>query len=158
MSPAASALAAPGLARRGATRVRFALVSGGTTVLDVLGVVVGHRVLGLPLGLAVALAFAGSSALHFALHRVWVFAAQGCPREQGKRYVAMLAGNLLVTAAAVPALAHLGVDYRVAKLVVTVLVGLGNVAVLHLWVFRAAPPAPVVRIPAPRRAPVPTAA
>ncbi len=157
MSPAASALAAPVRARRRATGVRFALVSGGTTALDVLGVVVGHRVLGLPLGLAVALAFAGSSALHFALHRVWVFAAQGCPRRQGVRYVAMVGGNLLVTALAVPALAHLGTDYRVAKLLVTALVGLANVAVLHHWVFPRPTAAAVVRIPAPRRAAVLTA-
>lgn len=158
MSPAVSALAAPGGARRRATGARFALVSAGTTLLDVLGVVVGHRVLGLPLGLAVALAFTGSSALHFALHRAWVFAAQGCPRRQGARYVAMLGGNLLVTALAVPALAHLGLDFRVAKLLVTVLVGLANIAVLHHWVFPRASAAPAVRIPAPRRAPVLTAA
>ena len=116
------------------TTVKVCLVGAGTTALDVLGVAAGHGLLGLPLWLAAAAAFLLSSVLHFVLHRAWVFASQGCPRSQAARYAGLLAGNLAVTAVGVPLLA-LGIDYRLAKLLVAALIGVGNLLVLQRWVF-----------------------
>ncbi len=136
--------------------LKIGVVGGGTAVLDVLGVVAAHQWLGLPLALSAVLAFVLASALHFVLHRSWVFGSSGCPRRQGVRYLGLLAGNLAVTAVGVPLLAGLGMDYRLAKVLVTVLVGLGNLAVLHLWVFAHRPRSGVrVHVPQQRPALVP---
>ena len=93
----------------------------------------------LPLGLDTALAYTVASLLNFVLSRQWVFeqASNGAsPRTALIRYVVVIVVGLLVTAAAVPALADLGLDYRIGKLLVSVVVGIANYFIFPWWVFR----------------------
>ena len=93
----------------------------------------------LPLGLDTALAYTVASLLNFVLSRQWVFeqASNGAsPRTALVRYVVVIVVGLLVTAAAVPALADLGLDYRIGKLLVSVVVGIANYFIFPWWVFR----------------------
>jgi putative flippase GtrA len=96
----------------------------------------------LPLGLDTALAYALASLVNFVLSRQWVFeqAAQGAePRTALVRYAVVIVLGLLVTAAAVPALSAAGLDYRIAKLLLSMLIGIANYFVFPSWVFRARP-------------------
>jgi putative flippase GtrA len=93
----------------------------------------------MPLSLDTALAYTLASLLNFVLSRQWVFeqASKGAtPRTALIRYVVVIAIGLLITAAAVPALSAAGIDYRIAKLIVSLLVGIANYFVFPWWVFR----------------------
>jgi putative flippase GtrA len=93
----------------------------------------------MPLSLDTALAYTVASLLNFVLSRQWVFeqASKGAtPRTALIRYVVVIVVGLLVTAAAVPALSACGLDYRIAKLIVSLLLGIANYFVFPWWVFR----------------------
>jgi putative flippase GtrA len=93
----------------------------------------------MPLGLATALAYAVASLVNFVASRQWVFeqASQGAaPRAALVRYVVLVGIGLLLTAIAVPVLAAAGLDYRLAKLAASTLVGVGSYFAFPLWVFR----------------------
>jgi putative flippase GtrA len=93
----------------------------------------------LPLSLDSGLAYTLASLVNFILSRQWVFeqASNGAdPRTALIRYVVVIAAGLLVTAAAVPALSACGLDYRIAKPVVSLLLGITNYFVFPGWVFR----------------------
>ena len=93
----------------------------------------------LPLSLDSAVAYTLASLLNFVLSRQWVFeqASKGAsPRTALIRYIVVIGVGLLVTAAAVPGLAACGVDYRIAKLVVSLLLGIINYFIFPAWVFR----------------------
>ena len=95
----------------------------------------------MPLALDTALAYTLASLVNFVLSRQWVFeqAAQGAePRTALVRYVVVIVIGLLITAAAVPALTDAGLDYRIAKIVVSLLIGIANYFAFPGWVFRGA--------------------
>ena len=74
------------------------------------------------------------------LSRQWVFeqaAAGATPRAALLRYTVVSLLGLGVTAALVPALAGTGLDYRIAKILASAAVGLGNYFAFPRWVFRA---------------------
>ena len=60
------------------------------------------------------------------------------PRTALVRYVVVIVIGLLITAAAVPALTDAGLDYRIAKIVVSLLIGIANYFAFPGWVFRGA--------------------
>jgi putative flippase GtrA len=93
----------------------------------------------LPLGLDSALAYTLASLVNFVMSRQWVFeqASNGAdPRTALIRYVVVIGVGLLITAAAVPALTACGLDYRIAKPIVSLLLGIANYFVFPGWVFR----------------------
>jgi putative flippase GtrA len=119
---------------------RFCAVGLGTFLLDTGSLIVLHAGAHLQLALATALAFALASLVNFALSRQWVFeqAATGArPRTALVRYTVVIVLGLLATAAIVPALAGTGLDYRLAKTLASVVVGLGNYFAFPRWVFRS---------------------
>ena len=119
--------------------VRFCAVGLATFGLDEGCLILLHSQGHLALGLATALAYAVASLLNFILSRQWVFeqASNGAsPRTALIRYVVVIVVGLLITAAAVPALSALGLDYRIGKLVVSILVGIANYFIFPWWVFR----------------------
>lgn len=118
---------------------RYCAVGLTTFALDEGCLIALHAYTPMPLFLDTAIAFALSSLLNFVISRQWVFeqASQGArPRTALTRYVVVVAMGLLLTAAVVPILSALGVDYRVGKLFASGAVGVGNYFAFPLWVFR----------------------
>jgi putative flippase GtrA len=121
--------------------VRFSLVGGAAFTIDVGGLVALHNGTGLPLWLDTALAFAASSLFTFVLSRQWVFPDAGRSRKAHAalvRYAVLVVVCLLLTTVTVPALAALGLDYRLAKLAASGMVALLNFTLMPRWVFRQA--------------------
>jgi putative flippase GtrA len=119
--------------------VRFCAVGLGTFLLDEGALIVLHGPARLPLALATALAYTLAALLNFVLSRQWVFeqASNGArPRTALVRYVIVIVIGLLITAALVPALQAIGIDYRVGKVLVSGLVGIANYFAFPMWVFR----------------------
>jgi putative flippase GtrA len=120
---------------------RYSAVGFGTFLLDTASLIALHGGAHLQLALATALAFAFASLVNFVLSRQWVFeqaSAGATPRAALIRYTVLVLLGLGVTAALVPALAGTGVDYRIAKILVSLVVGVGNYFAFPRWVFRAA--------------------
>jgi putative flippase GtrA len=117
---------------------RYAAVAGGCFVLDVVLLVALHHRLHMRAGLAAAVAFAVASAVSFGLSRRWVFAQAargGHPRTALARYVTLVLTGLGLTWIVVGLLTHLGLDYKLAKLIASGMVGLLNFVVMSRWVF-----------------------
>ena len=119
--------------------IRFCAVG-----LTVFGIDAGSLILfrsqtGMPLWLDTTIAYIIASLVNFLGSRQWVFeqASEGAaPRTAMIRYVIVVVIGLLITAPAVPALSNLGIDYRIAKTVVSALIGVGNYFVFPAWVFK----------------------
>jgi putative flippase GtrA len=117
---------------------RFGLVNLGCFVLDVVALLALRELTALPLAVDAALAFAVAALVNFALSRQWVFeraARGGRPHADLARYALLVAAGLLITTVTVPLLAGVGVDYRVAKLIASGMVGVSNFVVMPRWVF-----------------------
>lgn len=120
---------------------RFSAVGFGTFLLDTGALIALHGGAHLQLALATALSFALASLVNFVLSRQWVFeqaSAGATPRAALIRYTLVILIGLGVTAALVPALAGTGLDYRIAKILASVVVGVGNYFAFPRWVFRTA--------------------
>jgi putative flippase GtrA len=118
--------------------IRFLAVNGGCFVLDIALLLALHHLAHASAGVAATIAFAFASAVNFILSRQWVFAQTargGNPRADLLRYVGLVSTGLLLTAVVVSGLAHLGLDYRLAKLAASGMVGILNFIVLPRWVF-----------------------
>lgn len=119
--------------------VRFCAVGLATFGLDEGCLIVLHSYGHMPLAVATAIAYAIAALVNFLASRQWVFeqASHGAaPRTALTRYVVLVAVGLLFTAAAVPVLSAAGLDYRLAKMAASILVGIGNYFAFPLWVFR----------------------
>jgi putative flippase GtrA len=122
-----------------AEMARFCAVGFGVFVLDEGCLILLHGPLRVSLGVATAVAYAIASLLNFVLSRQWVFeqASQGAaPRAALVRYAVLVGIGLLFTALAVPVLSAAGLDYRIAKPVASILVGIGSYFAFPLWVFK----------------------
>jgi putative flippase GtrA len=117
--------------------VRFVLVSGLSFTVDLGALALLHGVLGVWLPVAAGLAYGLSAVLNFGLSRHWVFAggSAGVSRQL-TRYIAMVAGNLALTAIGVPALTGLGLPYLISKPVVATALGCAGYLVARIWIFR----------------------
>lgn len=119
--------------------IRFSLVGGASFALDVGGLVALRTLTPLPLAVDTAVAFAVASLLNFVLCRQWVFpdpSRTDQPHADLARYALLVAAGLVLTTLTVPLLAAAGLDYRIAKLVASLLVALLNFVVMPRWVFR----------------------
>ncbi|MBO0867832.1 MAG: GtrA family protein [Micromonosporaceae bacterium] len=123
--------------------VRFSLVGGVSFALDAGALVVLRTYTPVPLAVDTAVAFALGALLTFVLSRQWVFpnADTGKPQADLARYVVLIGVGLGLTTLTVPLLARAGLDYRLAKLVASLLVALLNFVVMPRWVFRGGRPA-----------------
>ena len=116
---------------------RFLLVGVASLVVDFSVYVAAHAVLGFPVWLAAATGFCAAFVVNFGLNRSWVFAAaHGGRSGQLGRYVVLVLVNLGITTAAVAWLVHVGMEYRLAKLVVAAVVAVINFVAQRRWVFR----------------------
>jgi putative flippase GtrA len=123
--------------------LRFSLVGGASFALDVGGLVALRTATPLPLAVDAAVAFAVAALFNFVLSRQWVFpqaAAGGRPDADLARYALLVVAGLGLTTLVVPLLAVAGLDYRLAKLVASLLVALLNFIVMPRWIFRGGRP------------------
>lgn len=122
-----------------AEMARFCAVGLAVFGLDEGCLILLHAYGHMPLAVATALAYALASLVNFLASRQWVFeqASQGAtPRTALIRYAVLVAIGLLFTAAAVPVLSGAGLDYRLAKMAASILVGIANYFAFPLWVFK----------------------
>jgi putative flippase GtrA len=112
-----------------------------------------HGVAHLEVGLATALAYLVAFAVSFVLSREWVFPDTGDMRRQVYRYCVLVAGMLLLTVVGVKALVWVGVQYLVAKVLISGVVAVVNYVISRWWVFRVTP-APAAVEPQPEQAAV----
>jgi putative flippase GtrA len=122
-----------------AEMVRFCAVGLAVFALDEGCLILLRDHGGMPLGVDTALAYALASLVNFVASRQWVFeqASQGAaPRKALIRYVVLVGIGLILTAIMVPALSSGGIDYRIAKMLASILVGIGNYFAFPMWVFK----------------------
>ncbi len=112
-----------------------------------------YGVLHLWLPVATGLAYLVAFAISFVLSREWVFPDTGNMRRQVYRYCWLVAGVLLLTVLGVKAVVSLGVQYLVAKVLISGVVAVVNYVVSRWWVFRATP-VPALAEPEPEQAAV----
>jgi len=107
-----------------------------TLASELASLYVLHGVIGLPLMLSASGAFLVAFAVNFILNKRMTFPLGGDPTPvQLARYVALVAFNALASGLAVVLLASAGLNYLIAKVLVTGVVVLWNFAVLKWWVF-----------------------
>jgi putative flippase GtrA len=116
--------------------VRFVLVGGVSFLIDEGILWLMHGVLNLWLPLATVIGYAASFVVNFALNRSWSFGADGDMKQHLRRYLSLVAGNLVLTVVGVSALTALGMPYLVSKVVIAAVVAAINYVAYRLWVFR----------------------
>lgn len=123
--------------------VGTAVAGGAGWATDVLLLWLLASVLGLPVAVSAALAFAASGGLNFLLNRLVYRGTSGQNKRQILRYVSLFAANLLLTSVLVPGLLqidwflpnHEDVRLVTAKVVVSALLLVGNTFAYRHWVF-----------------------
>jgi putative flippase GtrA len=115
--------------------LRYIVVGVLSFVTDAGALFVLHGLLHVWLPLATGLAFASAFVVNFGLNRVWAFRASGAVGRQLRRYLSLVAANLVATVVLVPALTSLGLPYLVAKACTTVLLAIVNYFVSRKWIF-----------------------
>nr|WP_208406594.1 GtrA family protein [Amycolatopsis granulosa] len=97
--------------------VGFALINGCTFGVDLLLLTLSHGVAGLPLPVAITVAYVCAFALSFVLNRVVNFRSHGPVGRQVVRYAVAVAVNYVVFILGAGAgLAALGVEYHLARI------------------------------------------
>lgn len=120
-------------ARQGITYIVVGLI---TLASELGSLYLLHGVLGLPLMLSASGAFLVAFTVNFVLNKLLTFPLAGDPTPvQLVRYVILVVFNALASGAAVVVLDSWGMNYLVAKVIVTGFVVLWNFAVLKWWVF-----------------------
>ncbi|WP_075020896.1 GtrA family protein [Actinomadura madurae] len=116
--------------------IRYLIIGGLSFAVDFGVLFVAHGMLDVRLPVATTAAFLTSFAVNFGLNRVWSFGSRAPVGRQLVRYVGLVVVNTVVTVLLVSGLAAVGVQYLVAKTIVTGgLVALNYVA-YRVWVFR----------------------
>lgn len=122
-----------------AVLTKFAL-TGGLVAATHIGLVTGMVLGGVPIQVALVLAFIVAIAMHFTLNRQWVFRHESGYRlrfsAQGVRYLASAALSYACTAIGVAVLPDaLGIPELAAFFLMTAVMACVTFALLHLWVF-----------------------
>lgn len=120
---------------------RFVVVGLLSLGVDMGSYIALHALAHVPVGLAAGGGFLCAFVVNFTLNRTWVFGGGAVHRRQLVRYTTLVAVNLPVTMVAVAGLVGLGLEYRLAKLVVAAGVAAVNYVVQRRWVFSPVAPA-----------------
>lgn len=125
--------------------IRYWLVAFACFVLDIGALVALRSFTPLALAADTAVAFGLTAVVGLVLNRWWVFphaARSGRPSADFTRYFVSAVAALIVTTVLVSGLAGVGIDYRIAKVVVSGVVAALNFFVVRQWVFHRGAPAP----------------
>jgi putative flippase GtrA len=103
---------------------KFGMTGVASFVVDFGTLVLAHDGFGWPLRVSLIAAYTLGGIVHYGLTRYWVFptTTTGGSVEAGRviRYLLLAALNTGATLVIVPALTHVGLDYRVAKVICVV--------------------------------------
>jgi putative flippase GtrA len=140
------------------TVVKYLFVGGLAFVTDLGTLWLGASVLGLPVWVATALAYAAAWVVNFGLNRVLTFADHGARdgkvHKQSIRFTILVLINLVITELLMTVLIHFGVNYLLAKVASSVVITLYNFEVYKRWVF-AGDKSPADGEPGPQEEPDP---
>lgn len=114
---------------------RYALVGGLSFAVDFGALILGYRVLSLPVWIATSLGFWLSFVVNFAANKYWTFGARTRTAGQIWRYSVLVGVNYLATVVIVAGLSHLGLDVVLAKAVAVVLLTASTFVAYRHWVF-----------------------
>ncbi|MEU0507797.1 MULTISPECIES: GtrA family protein [unclassified Amycolatopsis] len=116
--------------------VGFALINGFTFGVDLLLLTLGHGVAGLPLPVAITVAYVCAFALSFVLNRVFNFRSHAPVGRQAVLYAIAVAVNYFAFILGAGAgLAALGVQYHLARIIAGALEAVFLYSVLRWIVF-----------------------
>ncbi|GAB3833463.1 GtrA family protein [Dactylosporangium cerinum] len=119
--------------------VGFAMLGGFTLSVDLALLVLLRRTTGLPLPVAVSIAYLVAFGLNFALNRTVNFRSHAPVGRQALRYALVAVGDYLLTVGVSSGLAALGLDFRVARLAASGTVAVFTYVASRWWVFRDRP-------------------
>lgn len=116
---------------------RYLTVGMTVVVVDFGLLTVLHAWWGVNVVVASVVAFMAAFGVNFGLNRGWTFQASGQPAPgQLVRFTILVAANTLVTAVGMGGLTALGLNFLVAKLLITAVIVSVNYVVMRRWVFR----------------------
>lgn len=120
------------------TVAKYLVVGVLSVIVDVGGLWLLHGIWAVLLPIAAAVSFLASFAVNFTLNQRWTFRATATRTPtQLLRFTTLVIVNTVLTSVGVTAITGTGVDYRVAKLIMIVVLTAANFVILRLWVFPA---------------------
>lgn len=114
--------------------LRFATTGVLSIGIDVVVLALLHQKVGLPLALAVSIAYFSSLVVNYTLNHNWVFEAEGNHHQRLLRYGCLVVVNYATTVTIVTGLSHF-MYYLLAKGVAVAVNAVINFTGFRLWVF-----------------------
>ena len=99
----------------------------------------GVELFGLPVSTSIVISGTIGAVVNFSINRYWTFKDQDTPvGDQLWKFVVMVIGSILLKSQGTPFLTDItGIDYRITRLMVELVVSLGfNFTLQKYWVFR----------------------
>jgi putative flippase GtrA len=116
--------------------VGFAILGGFTFLIDLSLLAVLRGSTGLPLPVAVTVAYVVAFGLNFVLNRTVNFRSHGPVGGQALRYAATIAVDYLLTLGVTAGLTGLGLDFRLSRVLAGGCVAAFTYTASRRWVFR----------------------
>lgn len=118
---------------------RFLVVGVTVTLVDFGLLALLHGLLGVQVVVSAVAAFLAAFVVNFTLSRQWTFeSTQMKPGVQLVKFSILVAANTVVTAVGIWFLTSAGMQYLLAKLLLTAVIVCVNYFVMRLWIFPAA--------------------
>lgn len=122
---------------------RFLIVGVTVTAVDFGVLALLHGLLAVNVVASAVIAFLTSFVVNFTLSRQWTFqSTQARASTQLIKFCSLVAVNTVATAAGMWLLTSSGVQYLVAKLMLTAVIFCFNYVIMRRWIFPAALPGP----------------
>ncbi len=99
----------------------------------------GVELFGLPVSTSIVISGTIGAVVNFSINRYWTFKDQGTAvGDQLWKFIVMVIGSILLKSQGTPFLTDItGIDYRITRLMVELVVSLGfNFTLQKYWVFR----------------------
>lgn len=121
------------------TFIVFAIINGFTFLVDLGLVTLVHGHLGAPVPVAVTAGYAVAFSLSFGLNKRFNFRSHAPVGPEAGRYVGVVAVNFVVLLLGITTLlAHLGVQYQLARVAAGACEGVFMYSAMRWFVFRSA--------------------
>lgn len=115
---------------------RFLVVGVAVTAVDFAVLILLHGILNLAVVPSAVIAFMVAFIINFGLSRTWTFAASaGSAGRQLTRFILLVAANTVMTALGMALMTGWGLQYLVAKTVLTGAIVACNYVIMRRWIF-----------------------
>ncbi len=115
--------------------LRFCLVGGTATLIQYVVMIALVQLTGMNATLASGIGFCLSAVFNYLVSRAYVFESARAHGTAASRYLAMIAGGLLLNTACMAALQWLGLNYLVSQVLTTLVLLFFNFTMASNWVF-----------------------